>query len=71
MSFTIRMKNEESVGAWDADSGSSDAEANSSFFTLHSSLKKALPVGLKESLVGVPVSMHMPVLCGVLPIAAA
>ena len=32
---------------------------------------KALPVGLKESLAGVPVSMHMPVLCGVLPIAAA
>ena len=32
---------------------------------------KALPVGLRESLIGVPVSMHMPVLCGVLPIAAA
>lgn len=32
---------------------------------------KALPMGLKESLTGVPVSMHMPVLCGVLPIAAA
>ena len=32
---------------------------------------RALPIGLKESLVGVPVSMHMPVLCGVLPIAAA
>ncbi len=32
---------------------------------------KALPMGLKESLVGVPVSMHMPVLCGVLPLAAA
>ena len=30
-----------------------------------------LPIGLKESLIGVPVSMHMPVLCGVLPIAAA
>ena len=30
-----------------------------------------LPIGLKESLVGVPVSMHMPVLCGVMPIAAA
>lgn len=30
-----------------------------------------LPIGLKESLVGVPVSMHMPVLCSVLPIAAA
>ena len=32
---------------------------------------KSLPMGLRESLVGVPVSMHMPVLCGVLPIAAA
>ena len=32
---------------------------------------KTLPIGLKESLVGVPVSMHMPVLCGVMPIAAA
>ncbi len=32
---------------------------------------KALPIGLKESLVGVPVSMHMPVLCGVMPICAA
>ena len=30
-----------------------------------------LPIGLKESLVGVPVPMHMPVLCSVLPIAAA
>ncbi len=32
---------------------------------------RSLPIGLKESLVGVPVSMHMPVLCSVLPIAAA
>ena len=32
---------------------------------------KALPIGLRESLVGVPVSMHMPVLCGVMPICAA
>ena len=32
---------------------------------------KALPIGLKESLVGVPVSMHMPVLCGIMPICAA
>ena len=32
---------------------------------------RALPIGLKESLAGVPVAMHMPVLCGVLPIAAA
>jgi hypothetical protein len=32
---------------------------------------KALPMGLRESLAGVPVSMHMPVLCSVLPLAAA
>lgn len=32
---------------------------------------RSLPLGLKESLVGVPVSMHMPVLCSVLPIAGA
>ena len=34
-------------------------------------LKRGLPIGLRESLVGVPVSMQMPVLCSVLPIAAA
>ena len=32
---------------------------------------RSLPLGLKESLIGVPPSMHMPVLCAVLPIAAA
>ncbi|MCR4852420.1 MAG: DUF3987 domain-containing protein [Prevotella sp.] len=32
---------------------------------------RSLPIGLKESLVGVPETMHMPLLCGVLPIAAA
>ena len=32
---------------------------------------KSLPIGLKESLVGVPVSMHMPVLCGIMPICGA
>ena len=30
-----------------------------------------LPIGLKESLVGVPTNMHLPVLCSVLPIAGA
>ena len=34
-------------------------------------LKRGLPMGLKESLIGVPPSMQMPVLCSVLPIAAA
>ena len=46
------------------------AAANSSFFTLHSSFKKSLPIGLKESLSGVPESMYMPVLCSVMPLAA-
>ena len=32
---------------------------------------KGLPIGLKQSLVGVPPSMQMPVICAVLPIAAA
>ena len=32
---------------------------------------KTLPIGLKETLVGVPTSMHMPVLCSVLPLAGA
>ena len=34
-------------------------------------LKRGLPMGLRESLIGVPPSMQMPVLCSVLPIAAA
>lgn len=38
---------------------------------LRRGLGRLLPLGLKESLIGVPASMHMPVLCGVLPIAAA
>ncbi len=32
---------------------------------------RALPIGLKESLVGVPENMQLPVLCSVLPIAGA
>ena len=32
---------------------------------------RSLPIGLKESLAGVPVAMQMPVLCAVMPIAAA
>ena len=64
----IILSEELKVDSEELDDGA--AEANSSLFTLHSSLKK-LPLGLKESLVGVPESMYMPVLCGVLPIAAA
>ena len=51
-----------------------DAEAAESAFQhplLQRGLGRLLPIGLRESLVGVPVSMHMPVLCSVMPIAAA
>ena len=67
-----RVKSEESDGAWDVDSDSSEV-GNSSAFE-HPLLRRGLgrlPIGLRESLVGVPASMHMPVLCSVLPIAAA
>ena len=47
-----------------------DNDENLSPVTCQLSPKK-LPLGLRESLSGVPSSMHMPVLCGVLPIAAA
>ena len=51
----------------DVDDDEED-KVQSSKFQFQSS---KLPIGLKESLSGVPVSMHMPVLCSVLPIAAA
>ena len=57
-----------------SDEGGSEEdveEEETTYFTLPASLKKNLAMGLKESLVGVPASMHMPVLCAVLPIAAA
>ena len=39
-SEALRVKSEESVGAWDIDSDASAAGANSSLFTIHSSLRK-------------------------------
>jgi hypothetical protein len=48
-----------------------DLEAQEYCSPLGSLKRGSLPIGLKESLAGVPVTMHMPVLCGVLPIAAA
>ena len=50
---------------------SMEADANLAPTYPRTLVPSKLPIGLKESLVGVPVSMHMPVLCGVLPIAAA
>jgi hypothetical protein len=34
-------------------------------------MKNRLPIGLKESLTGIPKSMYMPTLCGIMPLAAA
>jgi hypothetical protein len=51
-------------------SGEPEGGADSSLFTLNSSFKKSLPIGLRESLSGVPESMYMPVLCSVMPLAA-
>ena len=70
MSLECRDESVEFATALEGEANASTdsaAVANSKLYTLHSKL----PIGLKESLVGVPVSMHMPVLCGVLPIAAA
>ncbi len=56
------------------EAGEAEGHKDSSAFEhplLRKGLGRLLPMGLKESLTGVPVSMHMPVLCSVLPIAAA
>ena len=45
-----------------------EADGNGSMFNIN---LRSLPIGLKESLIGVPENMYMPVLCAVLPIAAA
>ena len=52
---------------YNGDDDAPSASVNDSLPTINT---KTLPIGLKESLVGIPASMHMPVLCGVLPIAA-
>ena len=50
-----------------ADSDSPDPDVR----MLSARMRNALPIGLKESLTGVPQAMHLPVLCSVLPLAAA
>ena len=54
----------------DFDEETEDDEDSDNTNTLPISLKRNLPIGLKESLVGVPKNMQMPVLCAVMPIAA-
>ena len=57
-----KMKNEE------LDEEDTEEEP---YFVIPPLVRRAMAIGLRESLVGVPASMHMPVLCSVLPIAAA
>ena len=48
-----------------------DGDSSNSQSSLFNVRLKKLPIGLRESLIGVPKNMQMPVLCSVLPIAAA
>ena len=61
LTLTIEQSDED----WD------DGVANNGQSSMVNVQCNKLPIGLKESLTGVPDSMHMPVLCGILPIAAA
>ena len=56
------------VGKLSDDIDEDEDKVQCSKFKVQSS---KLPIGLKESLVGVPANMHLPVLCSVLPIAGA
>ena len=64
----LRMKNENLASSIDGDDYPQDILRPSPF---GEGKGVRLPIGLKESLVGVPKEMHMPVLCAVLPLAAA
>ena len=59
-------------GQWTIENEVDDVVEDKQFSTLNSQFSiNKLPIGLKESLVGVPASMHMPVLCGIMPICGA
>lgn len=47
-----------------------DDDSNNGQLSMYNFQWNKLPIGLKESLVGVPANMQMPVLCAVMPIAA-
>ena len=64
---------EQSAESDGLDDAEAETDGGSAFEhpLLRRGLVRLLPIGLKESLIGVPQSMYMPVLCSVLPIAAA
>lgn len=53
------------------EAGMDEAEDGAPACTLSLRMKNRLPIGLKESLTGIPKSMYMPTLCGIMPLAAA
>ena len=59
-------------GKWKMDNYVDDLADENQLSILNYQLSiNKLPIGLKESLVGVPVSMHMPTLVGIMPICGA
>ena len=71
MDDIVRVLNENDNENYINENDNENENEDNCQFSIFNSQFKKLPIGLKESLVGVPESMHMPVLCGVLPIAAA
>jgi hypothetical protein len=66
------IKRVKEMNAENADIDDEDADSAQPSPSLTGGIKGgSLPIGLKESLAGVPESMYMPVLCAVLPLAAA
>ena len=53
------------------EAGTDETEEDAQSCTLSLRMKNSLPKGLKESLTGIPKSMYMPTLCGIMPLAAA
>ncbi len=66
-SSKLKDQNSEEIDI-DGDGQKDKAESQAA---LIKKIVRRLPIGLKESVEGVPVNMQMPVLCAVLPLAAA
>lgn len=66
----ITRELERGTGLDDIEEDQNTADPSNSEAGLPKLNIRALPIGLRESLVGIPASMHMPVLCAVMPIAA-
>ena len=68
--INAKVQQEDAVGQMDNISEDDAAEANSSFFTLHSSLKK-MPQGVRDSIDAVGPQLAMPVVTAICPCIGA